>query len=147
MFTNTTVLDKKAIYALNKKTYNIIYFVFGCAIISLTCAIFLSVLNYEKEFFGYGLTAGLTFAGIFLLYSVKKAQKQSVGKKVTYCFNENSFTITEGGNFSDLPYSIITSIKENNDYAFLYISKTQAYIVSKKDMPQEFFEFIKSKIQ
>ncbi len=146
MFKTTTILDKKAIYALNKKYLNLAYFAIGSALISLTCAIFLSVLNYEKEFFVYGISSGLLFAGFLLLFSVLKAVKQSAGKKITYTFEENSFTVSEGESFSSLTYSIITSIKETTDYIFLYISKTQAYIVCKIDLPQAFIEFIKSKI-
>lgn len=146
MYTTTTILDKKAIYALNKKYIKVAVFSIATALICLTVAICLSVLKYDREFFVYGISAGLLFAGIVLLISVKKAEKQSVGKEIKYVFEENSFTVSEGENFSNLSYSIITSLKETNEYLFLYISKTQAYIVSKENLPQEFTQFIKDRL-
>lgn len=146
MFTNVTVIDKKAIYALNRKTFLNMLFCFAFALIVLTCAISLSILNYKHQAIWYILFALCVFLGLYLLYAYIKAQKASVGQTTEYIFEQEHFKVKTDKGCSELSYSIVQSTKIYGDFLFLYLNKSQAYIVNLTQMPQEFLTFINQAI-
>jgi hypothetical protein len=146
MFTNTTTIDKKAFYALNKKTALVMLFCLGCSLISLTCAIFLHTLNYKFVYLAYIFTALLLLLGLYILFKYKQFEKKAIGQTTIYTFEESSFTATTNNSSSQINYSLITEQKCEPNYLLLYINKMQVFVIEKSQMSKEFFEFINKKI-
>ena len=145
MFTNTTTIDKKAFYALNKKTALVSFFCLACFLIALTCAIFLHTLDYSKVYFAYVFSLILLMLGVYILIKYKQFEKNAIGQTTEYIFNENSFTATTNGKKNEVSYSIITQTKCVQGYLLLYINNAQMFVVEKSQMTEEFFEFINKK--
>ena len=146
MFTNTTTIDKKAFYALNKKTALVMLFCFACSLICLTCAIFLHTLHYKLVYLAYILTAILLLLGIYILFKYEQFEKMAIGQTTKYLFEENYFTTTTNDNTSQIDYSLITEQKCEPNFLLLYINKMQVFVIEKSQMSREFFEFINQKI-
>ena len=82
--------------------------------------------------------------GLLVLF---KSQKQVIGKKIKYTFNQEDILIeTEQGSTSLNYYSII-NCKQSQNVLLLYISKKQAYIVDKTQLSPECLEHIEIKIE
>ncbi len=145
MFTNTTTIDKKAFYALNKKTALVSLFCLACFLIALTCAIFLHTLDYSRVYFAYVFSLILLLLGVYILIKYKQFEKNAIGQTTEYLFNENSFTATTNGKKSEINYSLITQVNCVEGYLLLYINKAQMFVVEKSQMTEEFFDFINKK--
>lgn len=146
MFTNTTTINKKAFYLINKKTVSFILFCFACSLIALTCAIFLSCLHYKYVFLPYALSVILLALGAWITIKYKKFEKGAIGKTTVYTFNENTFTSNANNQQSELSYSVISEIKQADNYLLLLLNNSQSFVVYTAEMPSGFIQFITGKI-
>jgi hypothetical protein len=130
------------------------YYRFGfpsfIALVILALAIFvLTVLTIEMDtfltvLFIFLFTVILLFAYLYFVLPVtgyKKARSWAKGIRLIYRFGEDDFTLktdnTENSDFVDdakLKYNIIFRIYETDKAFYLYLSKAQAFIISKSDI-------------
>ncbi len=155
IFSNTTKYTDKAIKTfaryhcfVNKIKLPIISYIFSVLLIMLF------ILSSADWFFMAVIVAGLGFFTFKLLTSPTKIEKalrrqyQSMSSKTTrYTFTENEFSTVGIENGEYHPYFIIISVRETEDYIYLYYGEQNCYIVDKNNFTKGTLEEFKAYIE
>ena len=130
--------DKQTIFRLAKtisKTYRLPLriIVYACGFVMILCALFLSM--------GYTNSLTLLVVGCLLITSIDAPAKRraqvsfnSVGNREIvgkYSFLGSSFTITADDQVTELEYSKVVRLVEDDEYLYIFTDKKSAFMLEK----------------
>lgn len=149
MYKNSTVLDKKILNALNKKSFISAIIVLCAGFLTIIASVFMFI-DKDKYYGTVYLICSILLIGlaIYLLNYIKKLNKRILNCVNTYDFEEDGFIISDSlGNYSKTTYQYVYKIKRINDYLFIYINRITAYPIDLNGFEQqtdknEFLKFI-----
>lgn len=132
MYKNSTVLDKKILNALNKKSFVSAIIVLCAGFLSIVASVFMFINKDTSYGITYLVCALLLIAlASYLLIYLNKINKKIENSLNEYDFEEDGFVIKDSlGNFSKITYQYVFKMKKNNEYLFIYINKVNAYPVN-----------------
>lgn len=159
LFKNKTKYTKeiyKKFLEFHTKRYNLQATVFNVIVIALI--LFLIVLQIAYRYYSIAILSTIIFTG-FCLYRyfhpilvVKKELKGetiSQEKSFTFKFYEKYFKVSDNINVNKVKYLNLRRGFETKDFFYLYLDKTHAFIINKKNFSIgksiDFSEFIKKK--
>ncbi len=132
MYKNSTVLDKKILNALNKKSFISAIIVLCAGVLTIIASVFMFI-DKDKYYGIIYLVCSfllIALAGYLLIY-LNKINKKIVNSVNEYDFEDDGFIIKDSlGNFSKITYQYVFKLKKNNEYLFIYINKVNAYPVN-----------------
>lgn len=120
--------------------------------------IYCVILTLINKLWLLGITfilSTIIFIAYRFFYPVSQVKKELKGKAIskeksfTFKFYERSFKVVDKINYSQLPYWKLKKVFETNDFFYLYIDKTHAFLVKKDGFTygnvNDFSKFIKKK--
>lgn len=152
MYKNSTILDKKILNALNKKSFISAIIVLCAGFLTIIASVYLFIKNDNNYGVIYLVCSFLLIllAGYLLIY-LNKINKKIENSVNEYDFEEDGFTIKDSlGNFTKTTYYYVFKLKKNKEYLFIYINKVNAYPVNlnafeSEEYKNEFLKFIVQK--
>ncbi len=159
LFKNTTQYTK-LIYdqflAFHNQKYHLRYTLYTC-LITAFLLLFL-IIQVQIRQFAFVFLIGCTLTG-FLLWRffhpisvVEKEYKSETiqeEKVFSFCFYSNFFTVEDEKEFSEIKYHQLSKVFENNDFFYLYLDKTHAFLLDKSNFKNHdssaFSSFIQKK--
>lgn len=159
LFKNKTKYSKETYYKFIKFhniKYGFKYKFYTILIIILL--IYCAILTFSKNVWGLGITFTLITI-LFTLYRFfepislikKELKSKAISKEKTFIFKfyENYFKIVDGMEYTQVSYLKLKKVFELNDFFYLYIDKSHAFLISKNGFTyktaEEFSNFIKRK--
>lgn len=159
LFKNTTKYTKSLydrFLAFHSEKYRFTYMAYTAIIIAFILFGLILQVKYHNYTIAILLCCGLTafifwrfFRPISEVSKEYKSDKIQKEQEFTFKFYPNFFIVQDDKEFSEIKYYELYRAFETEDYFYLYIDKTHAFLLDKttfkKDNPSEFSAFIKKK--
>lgn len=159
LFKNKTKYDKeiyRKFLEFHSKKYHFQSTLFNVVIIAFI--LFLIVLQITYKYYSIAILSAIIFTGfclyryfhpIFVVTKELKGETISQEKSFTFKFYEKYFKVSDNMNVNTVKYLNLRKVFETKDFFYLYLDKTHAFIINKKNFSigtsLDFSRFIKKK--